>query len=49
MDSSSAVVLRVGFYKLLDAETGATSAVDLLDEARNPAGNWVDISLENSQ
>jgi hypothetical protein len=47
LDTSNAGILRVGFYKLLDAETGATKAVDVLDAAGNAAGNWVDIRLEN--
>lgn len=48
LDTAGAATLRVGFYKLLDAETGEMQAVDLLDAAGNPAGNWIDIRLENS-
>lgn len=47
LDTLDAATLRVGFYKLPDAKTSATRAIDLLDEARNPAGNWVDIRLED--
>lgn len=47
LDTSNAATLRVGFYRLLDAETGAAQAVDVLDAAGNAAGNWVDIRLEN--
>lgn len=49
IDTTDAETLRFGFYKLLDAETGVTQAVDLLDVAGNPTGNWVDIRLEPTQ
>jgi hypothetical protein len=47
LDTADASMLRVGFYRLLDAENGTTQAVDVLDAAGNPAGNWVDIRLED--
>lgn len=42
---SDAAALRFGFYTLLDAETGTTQAIDLLDAAGKPAGNWVDLTM----
>jgi hypothetical protein len=45
LDLTDAVTLRVGFYRILDAETSAIEPVDVLDVAGNPAGNWVDIPL----
>lgn len=46
LDLTGAKALRVGFYRILDAETGAIEAVDVLDVAGNPASNWVDIPLD---
>lgn len=45
IDTRNAQTLRVGFYKLRDNK-GAMQAVDLLDTAGNPAGNWIDIPLD---
>ncbi len=47
--SSDAAVLRFGFYKLLDAELPSTQAIDILDAAGNPAGNWVDLPIGADQ
>lgn len=45
LDLTDAAVLRVGFYRILDAEIGEIQAVDVLDVAGNAAGNWVDLPL----
>ncbi|MBK9123219.1 MAG: hypothetical protein IPM16_08875 [Chloroflexi bacterium] len=48
LDLTDAATLRVGFYRILDAETSEIEAVDVLDIAGNPAGNWFDIPLGGS-
>lgn len=45
-DVTDAATLRVGFYTLgSGAAAGQYFAVDVLDVAGNPAGNWTDIAL----